>query len=71
MTKDNVTDMENVSSIQLGLLITSQENVRKNIDNNTYYLAQQAIISGTGDNDHANDKRLRHAFNTTIQIRNR
>lgn len=71
VTKDNVTDMENVSSIQLGLLITSQENVRKNTDNNTYYLAQQAIISGTGSNNHASDKRLRHAFNTTIQIRNR
>lgn len=71
VTQDNVTNMQNVSSIQLGLLITSQENVRSSVDNNTYYLAQTAITNGSGDNNYANDRRLRHAFNTTIQIRNR
>lgn len=66
----NVSEMNNVSSIQLGLLITSQDEVRQTIDNKTYYLAQKAI-SPQGVASHAADRRLRHSFNSTIQIRNR
>jgi len=65
-----VTDMNNVTSVQLGLLITSQNEVRQTTDIQTYYLAQQEINT-TGTSPHARDTRLRHAFNSTIQIRNR
>jgi len=70
---NDVLDMSNVSSIQLGLLISSLDNVRKTNDTKTYYLAQEAIgsIDEADKNSHAVDKRLRHAFNTTINIRNR
>lgn len=66
----DVSDMKNVSSMQLGLLISSSTNVRESDDTNTYYIAQQAINT-SGENSHAIDKRLRHAFNSTINIRNR
>jgi len=62
----DVQDMTKVISIQLGLLISSSNHVRKSNDTNNYYLAQKFINSA--DNP---DKRLRHAFNTTINIRHR
>lgn len=65
-----ITDMNSVTAIQLGLLITSQDQVRQTDDDQTYYLSQQAITT-TGSSPHVLDRRLRHAFNTTIQIRNR
>jgi len=67
---NDVTDMNNVTSVQLGLLITSQNEVRQTVDVQSYYLAQQEINT-TGTSPHARDTRLRHAFNSTIQIRNR
>lgn len=67
---DNVTDMNNISSIQLGLLITSQDEVRQTVDNQSYFLAQKEI-STSGTAPHGADERLRHSFNSTIQIRNR
>jgi type IV pilus assembly protein PilW len=70
VSSSNVSDMNNVSSVQLGLLITSQEQVRQTEDDQTYHLSQQAITT-TGDSPHELDRRLRHVFNSTIQIRNR
>lgn len=67
-TSNLVSDMNNVSSIQLGMLMASTNNVRKTDDTQTYYIAQQQVQP---DNGGSADKRLRHAFNSTIQIRNR
>ncbi|MDP2561852.1 PilW family protein [Psychrobium sp. 1_MG-2023] len=70
LTADNVTDMNQVQSIQLGLLITSQNQVRTTNDSKTYELPGESIgISTTVKHD--KDKRLRHVFTTTVKIRNR
>ncbi|MGB1297075.1 MAG: PilW family protein [Psychrobium sp.] len=65
----NTPNMQEVSAIQLGLLISSQDEVRTTADTQTYYIAQQAITPQTPGA--VNDKRLRHSFNTTVKIRNR
>ncbi|MCG7530607.1 PilW family protein [Psychrobium sp. MM17-31] len=62
-------NMQDVSAIQLGLIISSQDEVRTTADTQTYYIAQQAITPQT--QGAVNDKRLRHSFNTTVKIRNR
>lgn len=65
----NTPNMQNVSSIQLGLLISSQDEVTPSDDSQTYHLAQEEISTETPG--YINDRRLRHAFNSTIKIRNR
>lgn len=65
----NTPNMQNVSSIQLGLLISSQDEVSPFEDSQTYHLAQEEISTKTPG--YINDRRLRHAFNSSIKIRNR
>lgn len=65
----NTPNMQDVSSIQLGLLISSQDEVRENSTSQSYFIAQQEIKADTLNA--VDDKRLRHAFNATIKIRNR
>ena len=63
-----------VESIQIGLLMTSYDHIASNDDEQTYVLAGQTITPTTGAVDgtnHAQDRRYRLAFNTTIQVRNR
>lgn len=66
-------DIENVVSIQIGLLVTTTENVTNDDDDRTYMLANEVIgpPSSTHPLKHAGGKAMRAAFNTTIQLRNR
>ena len=66
----NVTNMNAVVVMQLGVLITSYDNVRKSLDSNTYSLPG-IDIGVTGVITHAQDYRLRHTFSGTVQVRNR
>ncbi len=67
-----------VESVQIGLLMSSWEHAASDIDQATYVLAGQPIPPNTdiaaaraSALTHAADNRLRLAFNTTINIRNR
>lgn len=73
VTSDNVTDPGQVVSVQLGLLIGTADNSAQSNDNQTYNIAGWTVgPTGAGtDAEHDSDKRLRAAFNTTVQIRNR
>jgi len=65
----------NVDSIRIGILMVSYDPVADVDDINTYYLAGQPIEpEGAGvaaGSSHAKDRRIRLAFNTTVQIRNK
>ena len=63
-----------VESIQVGLLMVSWESISSQDDENTYVLAGQEIHASADSDDastHPTDRRLRLAFNTTINVRNR
>lgn len=64
-----------VNSIRIGLLMVSYDEVAEVDDVNTYLLAGTAITPANGGqagvDTHPTDRRIRLAFNTTIQIRNR
>ena len=64
-----------VNSIRVGLLMVSYDEVSEVNDNNTYVLSGSTITPSTaatsGIDTHPVDRRIRLAFNTTIQIRNR
>ncbi|MEM7256726.1 MAG: PilW family protein [Pseudomonadota bacterium] len=66
-------DIDNVVSIQIGLLMTSIDEVTSDNDNRTYLLANVQVGPPSGSNTikHSGGKRMRAAFNTTIQLRNR
>jgi len=71
---DEVTDMNNVLSVQLGLLIATADNAASTNDDRIYNLAGTTI--GPPDNantdfKHTGGRRIRAAFNATIQLRNR
>ncbi|MBA1146522.1 PilW family protein [Ectothiorhodospiraceae bacterium WFHF3C12] len=66
----SVSDWQEVRTVRMGLLIRSDDNVAQNADSRTYNLAGTAVGT-SGAVTHPSDRRLRHAFNTTIQIRNR
>jgi len=71
---DTVTDMQEVESVKLGLLISSIESVQGTDDNQTYELPGETIFpTGTAGAvvTHAVDRRLRRDFSVTINIRNR
>ena len=75
-TATQVSDMSEVISIQIGLLISSRDNVRQTSDDKTYQLPGQAIApsaagKSTSNSQHQRDKRLRRGVTSTIQIRNR
>ena len=64
-----------VNSIRIGLLMVSYDEVAEIDDTNTYNLAgipiTPATAANTGADTHPVDRRIRLAFTTTIQIRNR
>jgi len=69
----NVTDFQQVTSIHLGLLVSSTSDVLDIDDSQTYSLPGENIApAGTAGAavTHAADKRLRRAFTATIDIRN-
>lgn len=74
VTANNVSDSNNVVSVQIGLLIATADYAATLNDTRTYNVAG-TLIGPPGaagvDDEHAGDRRLRAAFNTTIQLRNR
>ncbi len=69
---NDVDDMENVVSVQIGILIATANYAASSNDTNTYNIAGTSIgPPGSAGITHAGDRRLRAAFNTTVQLRNR
>jgi type IV pilus assembly protein PilW len=66
-------NMNNVVSIQIGILVTSADDATTNEDDRTYLLADVKVGPPGSSEDvvHAGGKQMRAAFNTTIQLRNR
>jgi len=74
VTANQVTNPANILSVQLGLLIATADYAASSSDNRVYNLAGTTIgppSDTTTDFQHAGDRRMRAAFNTTIQLRNR
>ena len=73
VTANAVTNYANVLSVQLGLLIATADYAASDNDNRTYNIAGTTIgVPGSAtDDQHTADRRMRAAFNTTIQLRNR
>jgi len=72
VTADTVTNFANVLSVQLGLLIATADYAASDNDNRVYNIAGTTVGPDASSNDqHEGDRRLRAAFNTTIQLRNR
>jgi type IV pilus assembly protein PilW len=65
VTADNVTDMSKVVSVRISLLARSNDD-HVTINKQTYHFPTMSAATTT-----AADNRLRHAFNTTITLRNR
>jgi len=66
-------DPQRVSSLQIGLLLSSYEAVAESDDTNIYVLAGVPIVpeSAAATNlTHPVDKRIRQAFNATVELRN-
>lgn len=61
----------NVASVQIAMLIASNDSVRQSDDSTTYKLPGADIVAGTGDERHEKDRRLRQVYTTKIVIRNR
>ncbi len=71
---DPAFDPREVESIQVGLIMVSWDHISEQDDTNTYIIAGQAIPpagSSTNALTHAQDKRYRLVFNTTVKVRNR
>lgn len=71
---DEVSDMSQVESIKLGLLVSSVESVQDANDNLSYELPGETISPvGTAGATvtHAIDRRIRRDFSATINLRNR
>ena len=68
-----VVDMTKVAAIQLALLVSSQQSVRKSVDSTTYQMPGQEVAPGNDldNSDHPEDRRLRYLVSSTIKIRNR
>lgn len=60
----NVTDMNNIVSVRLSLLMRSAEEVVMETDTDTYPVLDATI-------DPTDDRRLRRTFTTTVKLRNR
>ena len=73
VTADNVANPANILSVQLGLLIASADYSASSRDDRIYNIAGTTIgPPGSATNfQHTGDRRIRAAFNTTIQLRNR
>ncbi len=59
-----------VVSVQIGLLMTTGEQISEEFDTRTYNLAG-TLISDSSTPSHAGDKRVRKVINTTVAVRNR
>ncbi|MBY6222595.1 PilW family protein [Marinobacter hydrocarbonoclasticus] len=74
-TADNVSDMTSVIAVRVGLLVSDPGAVRIDSDGSTYDLPGASVIpassAGTGDVAHAEDRRLRRVFTSTVMLRNR
>ncbi len=71
---DPVFDPAEVESIQLGLIMVSWDHISEQDDTNTYIIAGQPIPPAENSINgltHAQDKRYRLVFNTTVKVRNR
>jgi len=70
---DELDDMENVVSVQIGILIATANYAASDNDAKTYNIAGVTVgpPGASTDLNHAGDRRLRAAFNTTVQLRNR
>jgi len=71
---DAAFDPSLVHTIRVGLLMSSYDRIAPQDDKTTYVLAGQEIKASKQSNDgntHAQDRRFRLAFNTTIKVRNR
>ena len=74
VTADNITNAANVFSVQLGLLIATADYAASSDDGRSYNIAGTNIgppADASANDNHAGDRRMRAAFNTTIQLRNR
>lgn len=73
VTADNVANPANILSVQLGLLIATADYSASSRDDRIYNIAGTTIgPPGSATNfQHTGDRRIRAAFNTTIQLRNR
>lgn len=60
----------NITSIRIGLLVATPEEVHYQNDTNIYNVAG-TLIGTAGPVTHAPDKRLRYVFSSTIKLRNR
>ncbi len=67
-----VTDSSQIVSVQLGLLLSTADYSASEKDTQTYNIAGWTVgPDTTTDAQHPGDKRIRAAFNTTVQLRNR
>ena len=74
VTANNVTDFANGVAVQIGILIATADFSASDNDTRTYNVAGTTIGPPgdiNADFTHEGDKRLRAAFNTTIQLRNK
>ena len=66
-----------IETVQLGVLMSSYERIRTDSDEQTYFLAGQAIPAAmtgamvTDGLSHSNNTQYRLVFNTTVKVRNR
>ena len=60
-------------SVQIGILIATANYAASDNDERTYNIAGVTVgpPGASTDLNHAGDRRLRAAFNTTVQLRNR
>ncbi|OED36355.1 hypothetical protein AB833_27415 [Chromatiales bacterium (ex Bugula neritina AB1)] len=70
---DTSLNIEQVVSVQIGLLVGSIDQVTTGKDNRTYLVGNQEVgpIGSSAPLKHATDRQLRAAFNSTIRLRNR
>ena len=71
---DAAYDAASIVSVQIGLLMSSWDQIASVDDKNTYVLAGQSIPASSTSadgNTHAQDRRYRLAFNTAVKVRNR
>ncbi len=74
-TADNVGDMTSVIALRVGLLVSDPSAVRDDPDSSTYDLPGASVVpassAGSTDVSHAEDRRLRRVFTSTVMLRNR
>lgn len=66
-------NIDNVVSIQIGLLLSTTDSVTNSDDDRTYMIANEKVgpPGSSEDITHTGGRLMRAAFNTTIQLRNR